>query len=111
MALPNDTKRKAMNAITHRETAEHMRLLNAKAQLRGYKHAIGQALPAGLKKQMMSAVAGVETVAQVGVIKATGGVAIYAAHIRQMDRANRQGREVKTPDKPYYKRSEGFLKD
>ena len=70
MALPNDTKRNAMNAITHRETAELIRLLNAKAQLRGYKHAIAQALPKNFKRQAMSAISGVETVAQAGVMKA-----------------------------------------
>ena len=39
-----------------------------------------------IKKQAMSAFTCAETVAQVGMIKLTGGIALYAAHIRQMDR-------------------------
>jgi hypothetical protein len=34
----------------------------------------------------MSAVANVQTVAQIGLVKLTAGAAVYAAHIRQMDR-------------------------
>ena len=34
----------------------------------------------------MNAISHVETVAQIGMVKLTGGVALYAAHIRQMDR-------------------------
>lgn len=39
-----------------------------------------------MKRRVMDAVSNVQTVAQVGLVKATGGVALYAAHIRQMDR-------------------------
>jgi len=39
-----------------------------------------------LKWQAMSAVANVQTVAQIGLVKLTAGAAVYAAHIRQMDR-------------------------
>ena len=38
------------------------------------------------KRQAMSAIANVQTVAHIGMVKLTGGVALYAAHIRQMDR-------------------------
>lgn len=34
----------------------------------------------------MSAVANYQTLASVGMVKLTGGVALYTAHIRQMDR-------------------------
>jgi hypothetical protein len=43
-----------------------------------------------IKKQAMSAVAGVKSVAQVGLAKVTLGAAVYAAHIRQMDRQRSQ---------------------
>ncbi len=33
----------------------------------------------------MSAITNAHTVAQIGMIKMTGGIALYAAHIRQMD--------------------------
>jgi hypothetical protein len=39
-----------------------------------------------IKKQAVDAFTCAETVAQVGLIKLTGGIALYAAHIRQMDR-------------------------
>ena len=40
-----------------------------------------------IKRQAMSAVANVKSVvAQVGLAKVTLGAAVYAAHIRQMDR-------------------------
>jgi len=39
-----------------------------------------------IKRQAMSAVANVQTVAHIGMVKMTGGIALYAAHIRQMDR-------------------------
>lgn len=39
-----------------------------------------------VKRQAMSAIAGVQSVAKIGMVKLTGGVALYTAHIRQMDR-------------------------
>jgi len=41
-----------------------------------------------LKRQAMSAIAGVQSVAKIGMVKLTGGVALYTAHIRQVDRQN-----------------------
>ena len=38
------------------------------------------------KRQAMSAIAGVKSVAQMGMAKVTLGAAVYAAHIKQMDR-------------------------
>jgi hypothetical protein len=43
-----------------------------------------------IKQQAMSAVGNVEKVAQIGLVKVTCGAAIYAAHIRQMDRQRPQ---------------------
>lgn len=48
----------------------------------------------------MDAIKNVETVAQIGAVKLTGGIALYAAHIRQMDgehqRQRQQVREVRS---------------
>lgn len=44
---------------------------------------------------MMNAITNVETVAQIGVIKMTGGIALYAARIREMDR-DAMRRKVRT---------------
>ena len=43
-----------------------------------------------IKQQAMSAVANVQKVAQIGLVKVTCGAALYAAHIRQMDRQRPQ---------------------
>jgi hypothetical protein len=43
-----------------------------------------------IKQQAMSAITGVKSVAQVGLAKITLGAAVYAAHIRQMDRQRPQ---------------------
>jgi hypothetical protein len=39
-----------------------------------------------VKRQAMNAISHVETVAQIGLVKMTGGIALYAARIREMDR-------------------------
>jgi hypothetical protein len=43
-----------------------------------------------IKEQAMRAITGVKSVAQVGLAKITLGAAVYAAHIRQMDRQRPQ---------------------
>lgn len=43
-----------------------------------------------LKRQAMSAITGVKSVAQVGLATVTLGAAVYVAHIRQMDRQRPQ---------------------
>jgi hypothetical protein len=49
-----------------------------------------------IKRQAMSAVANVKSVvAQVGLAKITCGAAVYAAHIRQMDRQAALPRQVR----------------
>jgi hypothetical protein len=49
-----------------------------------------------IKRQAMSAVANVQkVVAQVGLAKVTCGAAVYAAHIRQMDRQAALPRQVR----------------
>jgi hypothetical protein len=49
-----------------------------------------------VKRQAMSAVANVKSVvAQVGLAKITCGAAVYAAHIRQMDRQAALPRQVR----------------
>ena len=47
---------------------------------------------------MMSAISNAETVAQVGLVKLTGGVALYAARIREMDRGAMQQKTPKRPE-------------
>ena len=48
-----------------------------------------------IKRQAMSAIAGVQSVAQIGLVKLTAGAAVYAAHIRQQDRSSRPSHKVR----------------
>jgi hypothetical protein len=48
-----------------------------------------------IKNQAVDAFTSATTVAQVGMIKLTGGIALYAAHIRQMDRQSPPPRQVR----------------
>jgi hypothetical protein len=49
-----------------------------------------------IKRQAMSAITNVQTVAHIGMVKMTGGIALYAAHIRQMDKqAPQRPRQVR----------------
>lgn len=91
MAIPDDKKRQLMNAVSHPETREQMRSLYAKEQLRGLKQAAGNALPAGVKQQAKSVVTGMQAVAQVGVLRGSGGIALYMARIREADRDAQRG--------------------
>lgn len=59
----------------------------------------------------MNAVANVETVAQAGTVRVAAAVGVYAAHIRQVDRENQKDRAPKPPEKSYYGRSQGFLRE
>ena len=50
-----------------------------------------------IKRQAMSAVAGVQPVAQIGMLKLTGGIALYLARIREMDRGAMMQRKQRHP--------------
>lgn len=89
MALPEHLKRKQMDACSHKETLSQVRAL------RGNRPPIPQSrgpLAAGVKRQLMDAVSSVETVAQIGIVKLTGGIALYAARIREMDQGAKKQR-------------------
>ena len=80
-----------MDAITHSETQAHMRLFCGTSTPK--VKAAPAAAPSSpktfakqVKRLAMDAVSNVETVAQVGWVKLTGGVAVYSARIREMDR-------------------------
>lgn len=99
-----------MDAVSHPETAIQKAIFR-----RGRKDAaVGSAVAAPrpesargsvlgeVKRQLMDAVSNVETVAQIGWMKVGGAAAVYAAHIRQVDRETRQRtaqRSTGTPQK------------
>ncbi len=79
-----------MDAITHSETQAHMRLFCGTSTPKVKAAPVSPSSPKTFAKEVkrlaMDAVSNVETVAQVGWIKLTGGVAVYSARIREMDR-------------------------
>lgn len=84
----------SMNAIKHVETQAHMR------QLTGATVSKAPALPTPApspsqlvtaKQTAMSAIANVQVLAQIGLLKLTGGIVAYAGRIREMDRQGQRG--------------------
>lgn len=89
MLTQDDAKRRAMDAVSHKETAAQVAAFQKGCAAPVTPAAAKTSALGVAKQQAMSAIASVETVAQIGLVKLTGGVALYAAHIRQMDRENR----------------------
>lgn len=90
MASLNPLKRRSMDAVTHHETQTHMRLFSGSSSHKAKAAPlIGPASPGdvtqSMKKLLMDAISNVETVTQAGMLKVAGGVAVYSAHIRQVD--------------------------
>lgn len=99
-----------MDAVSHKETATQRKLFKGGKQNAALGSSVAAPRPAParnplfgeVRRQAMDAIKNVETVAQVGAIKLTGGIALYAAHIRQMDREARQRtaqRNARTPQR------------
>src|SRR6185436_16154134 len=95
MDISNEEKQRAMDAMSHRETATQLRAFKGRHATLGRAVAgpgpapARDSLIADVKRKAMDAITNVQTVAQVGAIKVTGGIALYAAHIRQMDTRTR----------------------
>jgi hypothetical protein len=88
MAIPEHLKRRSMDAVSHKETQAHMRLLRGPTAVTAPAPGVPASrgvIPQEVKRLAMNAIAHVETVAQAGVIRVAGGIAVYAAHIRQVD--------------------------
>jgi hypothetical protein len=83
MTAAQQLKKQQMDACSHPETLKHVRALRVKPAQAAKTQGI---VPPELKRQLMDAVSCAETVAQVGVLKLTGGVVLYLARIREMDR-------------------------
>ena len=109
MAIPEHIKRRSMDAISHPETQAH-RLLFWRAVAPKSPSPVRPPglIPADAKRSAMDAISNAATVAQRGLIKATGGVALYTAHIRQMDQENRRDAMLNRMSKPPNKTREGL---
>ncbi len=100
-----------MDAVTHKETGAQLAAMRlGRSTALGRAGAAAPGGPAGgivaeVKRLAMDAVRNVETVAQIGAVKLTGGVALYAAHIRQMDTAHqRQRQQTRQTTTPHVER-------
>jgi hypothetical protein len=98
-----------MDAVSHPETQAHLR------NLRGHHAAKVRAVavtPVQQVKQMaMHAIANVETVAQVGLIRLTGGIALYAARIREADRDAQRDAGLRNLGKAQNNKSQDLVRD
>ena len=84
--MNEEQKRKAMNAVSHRETATQMRPFKRATRAPVNPAATGLEV----KRQAMSVVSNVQTVvSQVGIVPVAAGAAVYAARIREADREMR----------------------
>ena len=100
MAALNPAKRRAKDAVAHRETTVQVRLLKGTGNDKTMTPAVPAAKPSlakspvkgsllgDIKRQAMNAIANVETVSQIGALKMTAGIVAYVGRIRDMDRDN-----------------------
>lgn len=65
-----------------------------------HAHAAQPSVVGEARKQMMDAVSNVQTVAQVGMVKLTGGISLYLARIRQMDQGAMRKKEQARQNRP-----------
>ena len=107
MAVSEDVKRQAMDAVSHRETAAQVGCLTGGGRTAPAKTEVVRSvaiapqmpglIPLEVKRQAMDAIASVETIAQIGWLKMTGGIALYLARIREMDRGAAKQRKQRHP--------------
>lgn len=110
MATP-EQKRRAMDSVAHRETRAHLRAFRGKASVAPV--AVASPVPPLklAKRVVMDAVSNVQTVAQVGAVKLAGGVAVYVARIREVDRENQKSAPARPYSRPHLDRRNDFLRD
>jgi len=101
MAIPQDVKKRSMDAISHPETQAHMRLFRGNAALNPPAPKVRGLIPQNVKRMAMNAITNVETVAQVGVLRLAGGIGVYVAHIRQVDQQAKRERQRDVFPRPF----------
>lgn len=93
--MNEEQKHRAMNAVSHRETATQLRSLRRAPQAPGNSTGLTE-----VKRQAVALASDAHNVvARVGVIPVAAGLAVYAARIRQMDRAIQTQRAQSSPRK------------
>ena len=110
MATP-EQKRRAMDAVAHGETRAHLRAFRVKAAVAPVEVASPIPPLQRAKRVVMDAISNVETVAQVGAVKLAGGVAVYVARIREVDKENKKSAPARPYSRPHLDRRNDFLRD
>ena len=110
MATP-EQKRRAMDAVAHQETQAHVRAFRGKAAVAPVVLPSSSPPLQRAKRVVMDAISNVETVAQVGAVKLAGGVAVYVARIREVDRENQKSAPARPYSRPHLDRRNDFLSD
>lgn len=110
MATP-EQKRRAMDAVAHRETQTHLRSFRGKGAVASVAVSAPSPPLQRAKRIVMDAISNVETVSQVGAIKLAGGVAVYVARIREVDRENQKSAPARPYSRPHLDRRNDFLRD
>ncbi len=85
MELSDETKSKQMDAAIIRERAAFKRRLRSTMSV-----VVSSGASAVVKEQAKNIAAGLKTISTVGWATVGAGAAVYAAHIRQMDRERHQ---------------------
>lgn len=106
MATPHEHKRKAMDAVSHKETASHRRHFQRGGRPPASAPPSRGPMLKQMKRQVMNAVSNVETVAQVGMVKLTGGITAYVGRIREADREMQKSQRDTRPGYRTAKRDE-----
>jgi hypothetical protein len=112
MATADNSKRRAMDAITHPETQTHMRLFRGGSLAKGHTPNPHKAepeprmlTPQAIKRFAMNTISNVETVAQVGTMRLVGGIALYSARIMEVDREAQRDAALRKLNKAQEKES------
>ncbi len=101
-----------MDAVAHRETQTHLRAFRGKGAVAPLAVSAPSPPLQRAKRIVMDAISNVETIAQVGAIRLAGGVAVYVARIREMDRENQKSAPARPQSKSYLvDRSNDFVRD
>lgn len=100
-----------MDAIAHRETQTHLRAFRGKGAVASVAVSAPSPPLQRAKRIAMDAISNVETVAQVGAIKLAGGIAVYVARIREVDRENQKSAPARPYSRPHLDRRNDFLRD
>ena len=99
-----------MDAVSHRDTQAHLRAFRSKEAVAPVAVAAPISPVKQVKRVAMDAITNVETVAQVGAGKLAGGIGVYVARIREVDRENKSA-PARPPSRSHLDQRNDFVRD